>query len=100
MHRLPDGWKAERIDAVTARAIDQGWRAAIAENGAKAEDLSVVEVPSLRMTFLGRRQGSAMTMRALNDVPQAQLQTGTTLDAAELLERLVPLAIAAALPAK
>jgi hypothetical protein len=94
VRRMPDGWQPERIDGVSARAINGTRATAVAQGAGQAKDFFVVEVPSLGVAFVANRQGTSVKMRPVRDMPAAQLQAGTEMDAADVFERLVPFAAA------
>ena len=63
-----------------------------APGAAKPEKPTLVRVPALRMSFLGRQEKGKTIFQAIGDYPDLKLKSGDSLPAATVLERIVPLA--------
>jgi hypothetical protein len=85
-------WAPTAFGRSTLARASAAMREQIRSRRAGSENLVLVEIPALVTCLIGHDEAGVFYLTSLRDIPEARIAAGTTMEAAGLLERLVPIA--------
>jgi hypothetical protein len=93
VHTVNGKWEMTRVGGANRiRAMDKHRRNVMKATGFAASAFFEVRIPALSLTFLGHREGKALKLTPLSDLPSAGLSAGTPEIAEQVFARLVSMA--------
>jgi hypothetical protein len=88
-------WRASTFGKSNLAKMADGMRTQVsAARGVSPASLSLVEVPTLHAEFVSHDEGGVLMLTSLLDVPGTDIRAGRTLQGADVLAKLQPLAVA------